>query len=285
MKKYIATLLTAAASVAFATGTETAILLDVARRNTSISLSYTECCDHAVRATIRDSGDDFDCNGWTVNMVFGAGDRGVVHEGVVTNANEVLFDIPASSMPTNGKYTVQVLAMKSGRSYEWGRGTLRVNANPGMEYMPTCWMGYQKVARLAASMITVELLTNDVVQAAMSNSVARLDVTNRPMFTNVCFFIDKTFVPGLNRATRFFWDRQEAEPWVFRTARFPEGVFYAPGGSITNAFFELTRNGETTTYTNNASGMFLPASTNVTDKFHAHVWWDTDAKWAEAIQE
>ena len=141
MKTIIPFLFGIAFTALAAFGVETSISLDVARKNSSISLSYTECCDHTVRATIRDNGDDFDCNGWEVNLVFGAGDSGCVHEGVVAYANEVLFNIPASSMPTNGKYTVQVMAMKSGRSYEWGRGTLRVNANPGMEYMPTCWMG------------------------------------------------------------------------------------------------------------------------------------------------
>ena len=284
MKTRLAALLIAAASAVCATGAETAIALDVSRRNTSISLTFTECCDRAVRATIRDGGDDFNCSGWEVNLVFGAGDRGVVHEGIVQNVNEVLFDIPASSMPTNGKYTVQILAMKAGRSNEWGRGTLRVNANPGMEYMPTCWMGYQKVARLAASMITTDLLTNDVVQAAYSNFVVRPKSAIQP-YTNVCFSIGKSFVPGLNRNMHFFWDRQNTEPRIYRTASFADGYFLAPEGSITNAVFKLNVNGETLTYTNDTYGMFRPASTNYTDKFHARVWWGTDAEWATAIRE
>lgn len=274
----------AAAFVASAMGAETAIALDISRRNTSISLSFTESCDHAVLATIRDGGDDYNCSGYDVNLVFGAGDRGAVHEGVVRNVNEVLFDIPASSMPTNGKYTVQILAMKDGRSVEWGRGTLRVNANPGMEFMPTCWMGYQKVARLAASMITTDLLTNDVVQAAYSNFVVRPKSMIQP-YTNVCFSIGKSFVPGLNRNMHFFWDRQDTEPRTYRTASFAAGYFLAPGGSITNAVFMLNTNGETVTYTNDTQGMFRPASTNYTDKFHARVWWGTDAEWAAAIRE
>ena len=257
MKTRLAALLIAAASAVCATGTETAIALDVSRRNTSISLTFTECCDHAVRAAIRDRGDDFNCSGWEVNLVFGAGDRGVVHEGIVQNVNEVLFDIPASSMPTNGKYTVQVLAMKAGRSNEWGRGTLRVNANPGMEYMPTCWMGYQKVARLAASMITTDRLTNEVVQA-MREEFAPRRLTVTP-WTNNVLVVKKSFGGTFAWLSMFVQDRTQPTKW-WSTRH--NGVFTWDGSDLTNAVCTVTDDG----------GVEVFSPTNIKSK----VWFRSD---------
>ena len=253
MKTRLATLIIAAATAAASLGAETPIALDIARRNASLSFTFTECCDYAVRATIRENGDDFSCAGWEVNLVFGAGDRGVVHEGVVQNVNEVRFNIPASSLPTNGKYTVQIMAMKSGRSSEWGRGTLRMNANPGMEYMPTCWMGYQKVARLAASLLSQDFVTNEVYAAVLSNLSVRVDYSS---WTNCCIKITKSKVDGIKPPMPFCWDGVRGSSRVFRSH------------SLTNACFTLPLNCAIGTSQFTLGGeLFLP------EKLDDGKWW------------
>ena len=238
MKKYLIALLIAAASVVFATGTETAVMLDLSRKSTTISLAFTENYDYAVRATVRNGGDDYALAGWDVNLVVGNGDKGAIYEGVIENVNEAYFNIPAYSIPTNGKYTVQIVAMKDGRSNEWGRGNLRVNLDPGINYMPTCWMGYQKVARLAASMITTEMITNDIVQAVVQNYQVKLDTST---WTNPCVRITKSFSDGVELRKYILADGATAANCVFTNGADLVGSFQFVGGvAVSNSVFRIT---------------------------------------------
>ena len=216
--------LVALASLADA-GSATSLALDLSRKNTSISLSWTEFCDNSVRASVLRGGEEFGVSGWDVFLAIGGTSSGCVVEGVADGFNEVVFNVPASSIPTNGRYTVQINAMKDRRSEEWGRGNLRVNLNPGVEFMPTCWMGYQKVARLAASMLTMEFVTNEVFSTVLSNAVARVDSSAR---TNACIHVTKSRVAEIGVPTSFVWDGSNAVSRAFRSHVLPGGAFTLP---------------------------------------------------------
>ena len=214
-----------AANLAPAAGNQTALALDLARKNTAISLTWTEYCDNAVLAAVLRGGEEFPVAGWDVALVLGGTTSGCVVEGIAAGYNTVLFDIPASSIPTNGRYTVQINAMKDRRSEEWGRGSLRVNVNNGVSYMPTCWMGYQKVARLAASMLTMEFITNEVFTAVLTNVSVRVDLSS---WTNACIGVESSAAAGIPERSRFVWDGSNAVSRVFRSHNLPGGAFTLP---------------------------------------------------------
>lgn len=285
MKKLIAlSIALLGAFAASAVGVEVLQTIDLARRNSSISWSFTEYCDTTVRLSVLKNGEDFDASGWETSLVLGGTSSGCVVEGASRGYGTIVYTVPACSMPTNGKYTVQFTAMRNGRSEEWARGTLRVNLNPGMEFMPTCWMGYQKVAKLAASMITVDLITNEVFQSVSSNLVTRGNYRIEP-WTNRCVLIGKSFVPGLGRGYAFYWDRNETEPRLFKSELYPGFTFHLPGGSITNAYCNATVDGVTAVYTNDTTGTFYPADTNGVKKFNASLYWGNETAWKKAMGE
>ena len=172
-----------------------------------------------------------------MSLVLGGTSSGCVVEGVATGYNVLAFDVPAASLPTNGRYAVQINAMHGRRSEEWGRGSLRVNISPGMEYMPTCWMGYQKVAKLAASMLTMEFITNEVFTAVLTNVAMRVDSSAR---TNACIHITKSKVEEIAVPTSFAWDGSNAVARAFRSHALPGGAFTLPEDhAIAPSSFEL----------------------------------------------
>ena len=251
------------AFLAFAdAGIEVAQSTDLARKNTAISWQFTECCDTAVRLSVKRNGEDFDVSGWDTSLVLGGTSSGCVVEGVATGYGTILFAVPACSMPTNGKYTVQITAMKDRRSEEWARGTLRVNANPGMEYMPTCWMGYQKVAKLAASMLTMEFITNSISPFLSGRrGMSEGFVSSR---TNLCFVTSKSSAAGVPNFMPFAWDMTNSVPMVLRNAM-SASTFTTPDGTAENAVFtRIGDNGEVETFNpTNISGKswFVSAET------------------------
>lgn len=283
MKKTIAAIIAfCGLFAAFAdAGAELVLSLDLARKNTAISWTWTEYCDTAVRVTVMRNGEDFPVAGWDASLVLGGTASGCVVEGVRSGYNDITFTVPAFSMPTNGKYTVQINAMKDRRSEEWGRGNVRVNMNPGMAYMPTCWMGYQKVAQLAASMITVDLITNDVVRAVQSNFYPKATGKVDP-YTNDCFLVGFSFVPEVVSGARFFWDGESGDTMVFRNVGSP-GVFKSRDGSVSNAEFELYRDGVRISWTNNTKNVFVSTATNEVKRFKASAWFGSEAQKKAAL--
>ena len=236
-KTIIALLAASVAVSAFAAGNEYSLTLDLARKNTAISLNWTEYCDNALVASVLRGGEEFPVEGWDVSLVLGGTSSGCVVEGVATGYNVLAFDVPAASLPTNGRYAVQINAMHGRRSEEWGRGSLRVNISPGMEYMPTCWMGYQKVAKLAASMLTMEFITNEVFTAVLTNVAMRVDSSAR---TNACIHITKSKVEEIAVPTSFAWDGSNAVARAFRSHALPGGAFTLPEDhAIAPSSFEL----------------------------------------------
>lgn len=242
-----------AAQTLLAAGNQTALALDLARKNTAISLTWTEYCDNAVLAAVLRGGEEFPVAGWDVALVLGGTTSGCVVEGIAAGYNTVLFDIPASSIPTNGRYTVQINAMKDRRSEEWGRGSLRVNVNNGVSYMPTCWMGYQKVARLAASMLTMEFITNEVFTAVLTNmsSLATVEPLTRP-----CVVVTKSKVAEIEAPVGFVCAETNGTQYILRSFAVPA------------AHFTFTANGE-----EELSTFALNGETFLPEKLADGKWW------------
>jgi hypothetical protein len=242
-----------AAQTLLAAGSQTALALDLARKNTAISLTWTEYCDNAVLAAVLRGGEEFPVAGWDVALVLGGTTSGCVVEGIAAGYNTVLFDIPASSIPTNGRYTVQINAMKDRRSEEWGRGSLRVNVNNGVSYMPTCWTGYQKVARLAASMLTMEFITNEVFTAVLTNvsSLATVEPLTRP-----CVVVTKSKVAEIEAPVGFVCAETNGTQYILRSFAVPA------------AHFTFTANGE-----EELSTFALNGETFLPEKLADGKWW------------
>ncbi len=244
--------LVALASLADA-GSATSLALDLSRKNTSISLSWTEFCDNSVRASVLRGGEEFGVSGWDVFLAIGGTSSGCVVEGVADGFNEVVFNVPASSIPTNGRYTVQINAMKDRRSEEWGRGNLRVNLNPGVEFMPTCWMGYQKVARLAASMLTMEFVTNEVFSTVLTNAISLATVES---LTRPCVVVTKSKVAEIEAPVGFVCAETNGTQYILRSFAVPA------------AHFTFTASGE-----EELSAFALDGETFLPEKLADGKWW------------
>ena len=224
---------------------ETRLSVDLTRP-ASFSWTWTRNLDTAIRMTVKRGGDEFAVTGRVWSIVLGGADSGFVCDGVRTAYNEVLFDIHADALPTNGRYVVQLMVNNGTRSEEIGRGNLTVRLNPAMDYMPSCWMGYQKVARLASYFIQMDVITNAVIAALSTNSApsasASASTVDFTDWTNHCLRVTKSKVPEMPIVKRFVWDGSNTEVRVMRCADFPAGRFVLPGAwsPLTNSYFEIS---------------------------------------------
>ena len=235
----------AASSGASAAGREYLVQIDLARKNRDLSLVWTELQSTAVRVNVRDNGDDASLSGWDGYLAVGDADKGLVVEGELTAPNEWLFRVDASAIPTNGRYSVAVTAQKGYHTEEWARGVLRVNTYPGVEWMPTCWMGWQKVAKLAALYVS----TNDLAAAfaAYEEDVAYdFDAYVR---TNDCLVVQKTTVDALPNGARFYKASSSGATSAFSNVAYPD-VRIIYGGSLAETTVELLSSGTVYSATN-----------------------------------
>lgn len=147
---------------------------DLSKRAATVAWTWTEIADSAVRLSLSRNGDDFPTAGWGGTLFIGDGTLGCAVSGVTNGYNELMFDVGRDSIPTNGKYTVQILATnETGRVEEWARGTLTVRANPAADGMPASWSLYQELARKVAPFIDAEgILTDPDNAAALWGAVA-----------------------------------------------------------------------------------------------------------------
>ena len=236
-------------------GQETIVNVDLSRRPLNgLSWSWTEYNDTSVRLVANRNGDEFCITNWSAYLVLGGGASGCVYEGLRNGYNEFVFNVDASSLPTNGRYTVQVVGSQGRRSEEWARGNLRVNINPAVNYMPTCWMGYQKVARLAALYVTWDdlmtspsnhqELTNTVVAAVGDADVGEYVSTR----TNPCVRVMKSNLPELPRLSCLAWDGVSSDPRVYWNSTLP-AVLRLYGDTFENGELEIMKdNGHTDIY-------------------------------------
>ena len=142
------------AFLTFAAGQETLVSIDLARKNaTAMSLVWTEHQSTSIRLNVKRNGEDFDLTGWENRLVIGDGTTGLVVTGAQTGYGDCVFTVDPASIPTNGRYSVAITAEQGYHTEEWARGVLRVELDHGVNYMPTSWYGWEKVARLAATFV------------------------------------------------------------------------------------------------------------------------------------
>lgn len=239
----------AAPPCASAAGREYLVQIDLARKNRDLSLVWTELQSTAVRVNVRDNGDDASLDGWDGFLAVGDADKGLVVEGELTAPNEWLFRVDASAMPTNGRYSVSVSAQKGYRTEEWARGVLRVNAYPGVEWMPTCWMGWQKVAKLAALYVS----TNDIAAAFEAYEADVVFDFDRYVRTNDCLVVQKTTVNALPSGARFYKASSSGGTSAFSNVAYPD-VRILYGGSLAATSVELLSSGTVYAATTNSAG-------------------------------
>ena len=209
-------------------GQETIVNVDLSRRPLNgLSWSWTEYNDTSVRLVANRNGDEFCITNWSAYLVLGGGASGCVYEGLQSGYNEFVFNVDSSSLPTNGRYTVQIVGSQGRRSEEWARGNLRVNINPAVNYMPTCWMGYQKVARLAALYVTWDgLMASPSNHQELANSVAaalnEVDIGERvSTCTNPCVCVTKSNIPELPLWSYLAWDGVSSDPRLYWNSTLP----------------------------------------------------------------
>ena len=216
------TLIFALCATALLGGQERLVQIDIARKNEgSLSFVWTENQNTAVRVSVLKNGDDFDLTGWDGFLVLGGGGRGLVVEGVRDGYDDFVFRVDQSAMPTNGKYTVQITAQRGHHTEQWASGKLRVQLNPGVEYMPTCWMGYERVAKLAALYIN----TNDVRVAVDEIVGADLDLDCLTK-TNAAVVVKVSNVADIPQGTRFAFYRPNGGTAEFKNTDRPDIRIY-----------------------------------------------------------
>ncbi len=268
-------------------GVELALRLDLAKRNSYIAWNLTQYCDTQVRTTVVKNGEDFNLDGWSVYLVLGGADSGVAAQGVISDYNELVFTLPATSLPTNGKYTVQVSATKDRRSEEWGSGTVRVKLNPSVNYMPTSWVGYEQVAKVAATLIADRMIDDGLYDSVASNLLQRI-IGEEAAQTNLCIDVLKSNVAEVPTGLRFVETQQTANGFIYSNAAYTNITFVLPANRrIFKAEFSLaTTNGvEVFTPTKkNGAVRFKTTSTNNTSRiFYLLGGWCSDAERNECL--
>ena len=150
------------------------VSVDLSKRAAAVAWTWTELADCSVRLMVSRNGDDFPTAGWGGIMFIGDGSLGGAVYGVTNGYNELVFDVLRGSVPTNGKYAVQILATNdTGRIEEWARGSLTVRANPSADGMPADWSAYADLARKVAPFIDAEgILTAPENAEALWNAVS-----------------------------------------------------------------------------------------------------------------
>lgn len=215
------TLIFALCASALLGGQERLVSIDLARKNSSLSFIWTEHQNTAVRVSVMDNGTDFNLDGWDGFLVLGGGTRGLVVEGVRDGYGDFVFNVDQSAMPTNGKYTVQITAQRDYHTEEWASGVVRVQLNPGVEYLPTCWMGYERVAKLAALYIG----TNDVRRAVDEIVGADFDLDCLTK-TNAAVVVKVSNVADIPQGTRFAFYKPNGGMAEFKNADRPDIRIY-----------------------------------------------------------
>lgn len=219
-------------------GQERLVQIDIARKNTdALSFIWTENQNTAVRVSVLKNGEDFDLTGWDGFLVLGGGTRGLVVEGVRDGYDNFVFRVDQSAMPTNGKYTVQITAQRGYHTEQWASGKLRVQLNPGVEYLPTCWMGYERVAKLAALYIN----TNDV-RVAVDEIVGADFNLDGLIRTNAAVVVKVSKVADIPQGARFAFYNPSGGDATFKNADLPDVRIFG-GTNAVSSTIEILSSG------------------------------------------
>lgn len=171
--KPISIILACAASCCLAARVET-ITLDLERPQQPFILTITEATDSTVSAQLRASGSEFDPAGWTGLLWYGGADGGQTLTNLIAGYGAMTWSVPVSAMPTNGRYSVQILGAISNRVEEWGRGALVVRINPSRDFLPAQWatnnLAYAAAIRAQAGVdaLAAVAITNEQDLTAMA---------------------------------------------------------------------------------------------------------------------
>jgi hypothetical protein len=154
MKAFTLIAISLVASVCHAARTEV-VTLDIARPKQPFSITFTDATATTVEARLRSDGADFDPAGWTGLLWFGvAGSGGITLTNVAASAGVLTWDVTESHVPTNGRYSVQILGLQTNRLEEWGRGALTVNLSPSKGALPAEWQSPSSVLLAAINAAT-----------------------------------------------------------------------------------------------------------------------------------
>jgi hypothetical protein len=126
-------------SVAAGTGRVERCNFDLRAPSRQIALHATEGLDTAVEASIRSDGTIPDLSGWRLLLWYGDAATnpplGVAFTNISLSRGVARWDIPGEQVATNGRFAVQIVGQHtSGRSEEWARGWLAIDANSASSF-------------------------------------------------------------------------------------------------------------------------------------------------------
>lgn len=169
-----------AASAVFAARVEQ-ITLDLERPKQAFALQLTESADTTLRAALRASGVEFEPSGWTGLLWYGDKTGGITLTNSTSSFGSMEWAIPAASVPTNGRYSVQILGASGSVVEEWGAGVMSVRASPSGGALPAewlagnpAWITATNALAVAQSAATTQQLADAVAPLAGTQSVAEV---------------------------------------------------------------------------------------------------------------
>lgn len=209
--------------------------LDLERPQQPITINLTEATDSTISAELRASGSEFDPSGWTGLLWYGTSSGGITLTNTSSGYGLMTWPIPMTVVPTNGRYSVQILGTISNRVEEWGRGALTVRVNPSRDHLPAEWLTSSPWARSAdlstasnALAISIASSTSSVPAqislatsgfasaasvAALSNAVAAIPPA-QPAPTGVPYWIGSNCFATLEQDGRgYVWGVTQYTNW------------------------------------------------------------------------
>lgn len=170
--KTLASFLSAAVAVAAVAARVEQVTLDLERPKRAFALSITEQTDTTLRASLRASGAEFDPDGWTGLLWFGTEAGGVTLTNGAAAYGSMDWTVPASAVPTNGRYSVQILGVSGSTVEEWGIGALSVRLSPSAGSLPAEWLAGNPIWHAATN--ALELARGAATTQQLAEAVAPL---------------------------------------------------------------------------------------------------------------
>lgn len=114
------------------------ITIDLERPKQPFTLQLTSSTDTEVQATLFASGSEFNPEGWQGILWYGDVSGGIAITNSTSMWGVMSWDVTANLLPTNGRYSAQILGARGGRLEEWCTGVLQVRGGLGST-MPPDW--------------------------------------------------------------------------------------------------------------------------------------------------
>ena len=105
------------------------------------NITITERSATTVRLAISKGGAPFTPTNYTTMLWFGGEEGGATVTNSTRGVGYVTFDLTASSVPTNGVFQSEILAVADGSNdfESWGSGKVRIQLSPSQSANPTGW--------------------------------------------------------------------------------------------------------------------------------------------------